>query len=96
MRSLKVSKINSIKISGYTIFLYVTVSVKNWPCLHLVVIRETDVSKSLLKLLALACARLLLFSRTVLSNLLNTIQFTFEAAPCLIFNNFSPVLQGGG
>ena len=36
------------------------------------------------KLPAFARTRPLLFSRTLLSNLLNKIQFTFEVVPCLI------------
>ena len=40
------------------------------------------------KLPAFARTRPLLFSRTVLSNLLNKIQFTFEAVPCLILGLF--------
>ena len=38
--------------------------------------------------MAFARARPLLFSRTGLSNLLNKIQFTFEAVPCLILGLF--------
>ena len=41
-----------------------------------------------MKLPAFARTRPLLFSRTVLSNLLNKIQFTFEAVPCLILGLF--------
>ena len=40
------------------------------------------------KLPAFARIRPLLFSRTLLSNLLNKIQFTFEAVPCLILGLF--------
>ena len=61
-----------------------------------------------MKLPAFARTRPLLFSRTLLSNLFNKIQFTFEVVPSLldfrpfqtIFSkvciNFSPVLRGGG
>ena len=52
---------------------------ENQPCLHLVVTRETDVYKNLLKLLAFPCAGPLLFSRTGLGNLANTI------LPCTSF-----------
>ena len=41
-----------------------------------------------LKLLAFGRTRPLLFSRTGFSNLLNTIQFTFEVVPCLILGLF--------
>ncbi len=41
-----------------------------------------------MKLPAFARTRPLLFSRTLLSNLLNKIQFTFEAVPCLILGLF--------
>ena len=41
-----------------------------------------------MKLPAFARTRPLLFSRTLLSNLLNKIQFTFEVVPCLILGLF--------
>ena len=41
-----------------------------------------------MKLPAFARIRPLLFSRTLLSNLLNKIQFTFEVVPCLISGLF--------
>ena len=41
-----------------------------------------------MKLPAFARSRPLLFSRTLLSNLLNKIQFTFEVVPCLISGLF--------
>ena len=41
-----------------------------------------------MKLPAFARTRPLLFSRTLLSNLLNKIQFTFEVLPCLILGLF--------
>ena len=60
-----------------------------------------------MKLPAFARTRPLLFSRTLLSNLLNKIQFTFKSSSLLDFRpfqtillkvciNFSPVLRGGG
>ena len=61
---------------------------ENPPCTHLVVIRETPFKDFKLKLPAFARTRLLLFSRTGLSNLLNKIQFTFEVVPCLILGLF--------
>ena len=42
-----------------------------------------------MKLPAFARTRLILFSRTGLSNLLNKILFTFEVVPCLIFSLFT-------
>ena len=42
---------------------------------------------------AFARTRPLLFSRTLLSNLLNKIQFTFEAVPCLILGLFRRFFQ---
>ena len=51
----------------------------------------------------LQCTRPLLFSRTLLSNLLNKIQFTslldfrpFQTIFLKVCINFSPVLRGGG
>ena len=41
-----------------------------------------------MKLPAFARTRPLLFSRTLLSNLFNKIQFTFEVVPCLILGLF--------
>ena len=41
-----------------------------------------------MKLPAFARTRPLLFSRTLLSNLLNKIQFTFKVVPCLILGLF--------
>ena len=61
---------------------------ENWPCSHLVVIRETLFKDFKLKLPAFARTRPLLFNRTGLSNLLNKIQFTFEVVPCLILGLF--------
>ena len=47
-----------------------------------------------MKLPGFARPRPLLFSGTILSNLLNKIQFTFEVVPCLILSLFRQFFEG--